>query len=960
SVGGGIRNCGSLTISGGQINHNYAYIGGGGLYTGGGSPSVTIDNCLVGKEASSAATGLSDCGNYSAGEGGGGIYFAGGTLTTTSGFTVSKNYSATYGGGLYVDNDLTLSTGTISYNGAANGGGLNLASSGSFTLSGGTVSANAASSNGGAAYINGTFTMSAGASIPGGTGGANDVYLCAGKTIAVGETLTAASPVATISHENFVTGTSVLSGTSITATICAKFAAKGGDFTIVPDGAGTAGVLALGTIYVDGTNGFDTNSGTSAYPLKTLHKAFQSIAGANCTIIVVNGTTEEQALTIPATATGLTIQTNDGSQKDIIGGLVGTNLVAINIDASGTTIKNLAFNTFAGINVRSSVTGVHLENVKIKDNHNDIAGGGLYLGGDAVVTATDLNLENCYLTDRGSGGGIYIYSGASLTVDGLTMTDCRVLGDNSDGGGIYNWGTLNIKDSVISGCTTTGSGAGIYSANDAVTILDGSANIANEIYLYDGEKPLLVTSDFALASGASVIPLKANIATGYYQFGDAALKGYGTYALEESKLSCFGMANTGVALVYDSSGTAPVGKLKDVTVTGGVSVSFSGNVSFVMTAPSAASKTASFIVKDSSSGSALTVTPTSSRIEIRQYGGALYSADSQSVRATYFPAGAYELYCRALYNGNVYDTTSAFTVTEATITMKTGSDINSELTGATINADATSCKFKPCTLFLTDEQLAAKSKVTLSQDTSEIPCYAWLESGVVYYYADGWTNSNVLIPLDADSASMLKNCKFTEIDMSGFSSQSVTTMSSMFDSCSSLTTVDISTLSSESLTTMSGMFSGCSALTALEFPTAFTAQNVTSMQNAFKSCAALSSLNLENLAPAAIANMSYMFNSCSNLASLTLGNFTLASGCSIDYMFGVCSKLVTITVPDGTDWSSTAASSTAVFGLCSHLVGGAGTTYSSSNIGSTYARVDRGTGEPGYFTSVDGSTAIAP
>ena len=43
-------------------------------------------------------------------------------------------------------------------------------------------------------------------------------------------------------------------------------------------------------------------------------------------------------------------------------------------------------------------------------------------------------------------------------------------------------------------------------------------------------------------------------------------------------------------------------------------------------------------------------------------------------------------------------------------------------------------------------------------------------------------------------------------------------------------------------------------------------------------------------------------------------------------------------------------SSSAMFKVTSNLVGGAGTTYNSSFVDKTYARIDGGTSSPGYFT----------
>ena len=68
-------------------------------------------------------------------------------------------------------------------------------------------------------------------------------------------------------------------------------------------------------------------------------------------------------------------------------------------------------------------------------------------------------------------------------------------------------------------------------------------------------------------------------------------------------------------------------------------------------------------------------------------------------------------------------------------------------------------------------------------------------------------------------------------------------------------------------------------------------------------------------------------------------------------MFGGCSSLRTITV--GSDWSTDAVTnSSLMFSGCTCLVGGQGTTYSSSNPkDKTYAHIDGGPSNPGYFTA---------
>ena len=171
--GGGIR-ClgGTIEISGGQINHNYAGFGGGGIFIMG-LASVTIDDCVIGEEgADAAATGLSDCGNYSCINFGGGIDFEAGTLSTTRGFKVLKNYTSGIsssigingvGGGIYIGSALNLEGCQINYNFAESaGGGIFLADSKTATIDSCVVKGNVTKQDGGGLMLakNSTATIS--------------------------------------------------------------------------------------------------------------------------------------------------------------------------------------------------------------------------------------------------------------------------------------------------------------------------------------------------------------------------------------------------------------------------------------------------------------------------------------------------------------------------------------------------------------------------------------------------------------------------------------------------------------------------------------------------------------------------------------------------------------------------------------------------------------------------------
>ena len=73
---------------------------------------------------------------------------------------------------------------------------------------------------------------------------------------------------------------------------------------------------------------------------------------------------------------------------------------------------------------------------------------------------------------------------------------------------------------------------------------------------------------------------------------------------------------------------------------------------------------------------------------------------------------------------------------------------------------------------------------------------------------------------------------------------------------------------------------------------------------------------------------------------------------NMEYMFSGCSKLRTICVGDS--WTTSAVtSSTNMFSGCTSLLGGMGTTWYSSNPkDKTYAHIDGGPSNPGYFTRV--------
>ena len=189
------------------------------------------------------------------------------------------------------------------------------------------------------------------------------------------------------------------------------------------------------------------------------------------------------------------------------------------------------------------------------------------------------------------------------------------------------------------------------------------------------------------------------------------------------------------------------------------------------------------------------------------------------------------------------------------------------------------------------------------------------------------------------------------LDLSNFNTVNVTDMHSMFLGCSSLTSLDISNFNTSNVTNMETMFSDCSSLPLLDV-SGFNTSNVTNMSGMFRDCHSLTSLDVSNFNTSNVTNMRYMFFGCRSLTSLDVCNFNTSNVTNMEYMFSGCSSLKTIYT--GENWTTDAVtSSERMFYNCTALVGGVGTAYDASHTDATYARIDGGTANPGYFTDIN-------
>lgn len=201
------------------------------------------------------------------------------------------------------------------------------------------------------------------------------------------------------------------------------------------------------------------------------------------------------------------------------------------------------------------------------------------------------------------------------------------------------------------------------------------------------------------------------------------------------------------------------------------------------------------------------------------------------------------------------------------------------------------------------------------------------------------------------AASMFYLCsKLSSIDLSNLNMENTTTFANMFNACSMLTSVNFENVNAQNVSSMYQMFYECSRLSSINF-SGFIANSITDFRSVFHRCYALGQIDFSGFNTSNVTSMSGLFRSCSSFTELDLSGFNTSNVTDMSYMFRDCNNLRTIYVSSAFVVSQVSNSSN-MFNSCASLVGGAGTVWSSSNpIDKTYAHIDGGTSDPGYFTA---------
>ena len=220
-----------------------------------------------------------------------------------------------------------------------------------------------------------------------------------------------------------------------------------------------------------------------------------------------------------------------------------------------------------------------------------------------------------------------------------------------------------------------------------------------------------------------------------------------------------------------------------------------------------------------------------------------------------------------------------------------------------------------------------------------------------------------------DMSYMFTHAKATTLDISSFDTSNVTDMSYMFQTFD-VDTLDLTNFNTSNVTNMKYMFAGNNAtkINVNSFDTSnvtdmslmfasskatildvgnFDTSKVTNMGSMFSNTQVVS-LDLSGFNTSNVTDMSWMFSNYKG-TKLDVSSFNTSNVTNMKYMFGNSSNLETIYTSDKFV-TTNVNNSDYMFINDTNLVGGSGTKYSSAYVDKTFARIDSGTNNPGYFT----------
>lgn len=369
------------------------------------------------------------------------------TKLTINDSTISNGSSSASGGGIFVGSsaELVSNQGLVISNCEATGSfgyGGGIYNMGTVSLTGCEISSCTAAVSGSSIYnsATGSLTLGGETSIDG------SIYLQSNahpleldSTFSTTDEIQIELKTGSLSTE-FSFGDTVIS--SATATQAACFTTPdGSDYSL--EFVATSGTVIMNStarfiIYVGGTGANDTTGdGSNSKPFETLEKSLDVAAERYA---VVNG---EYSIYVKDTIT-----------------------LTRNIEITGLPDLTLAGNVAATSTSTETINGGGY-NIKFSCN------------------ATVRNLEFYGLGASSTiAGPITIANGTEVEAEHVTVTNCT--NTNGDGGGIYNAGTLTLKNCTVSGCQASSWGGGIYSEYASSLTVENTTVSGNRAILGGG------------------------------------------------------------------------------------------------------------------------------------------------------------------------------------------------------------------------------------------------------------------------------------------------------------------------------------------------------------------------------------------------------------------------------------------------------------------------------------------
>ena len=216
--------------------------------------------------------------------------------------------------------------------------------------------------------------------------------------------------------------------------------------------------------------------------------------------------------------------------------------------------------------------------------------------------------------------------------------------------------------------------------------------------------------------------------------------------------------------------------------------------------------------------------------------------------------------------------------------------------------------------------------------------------------------SNILMNNVTDMNYMFGGARMETLVLTGFKTDNVTNMNGMFSNFYTKS-LDLSGFNTSKVTNMRWMFGNASVGNGTLDISSFDTSSVTTMYTMFAYFKG-SSINFGNFDTSKVTNMNGMFER-SKVTTLDLSSFDTSNVTNMVVMFAYSEDLKTIYV-SGKFVVNSSASHANMFYSCTSLVGGEGTAFTWNKVDKTYARIDGGTSNPGYFTDVADKDIAAP